>query len=84
MLCPSIYVNTNYGNELKGTILPARTLNRNANILFLTYFGVGNSNHVMQQGRIQDFHLGGAKGLCQHAHNERGTELTFGRGPGPT
>ena len=29
-------------------------------------------------GRIQDFHLGGAqKCLCQHAHDERRTELTF-------
>ena len=42
-----------------------------------------------EQGRIQDFHLGGGGGggaqqvMCQHAHYERGTELTFGRGPGP-
>ena len=26
---------------------------------------------------------GAQKVLCQHAHYERGTELTFGRGPGP-
>ena len=37
------------------------------------------------QGRIQDFHLGEgggalAKIMCPHAHYERGTELTFGRG----
>ena len=25
---------------------------------------------------------GGARKRCQHAHYERGTELTFGRGPG--
>ena len=25
---------------------------------------------------------GGAKIMCPHAHYERGTELTFGRGPG--
>ena len=40
----------------------------------------------MNQRRIQDFHLGGGGGgnvMCQHAHYERGTELTFGRGPGP-
>ena len=40
----------------------------------------------MAQGRIQDFHLGGGgaqKVVCQHAHYERRTELTFGRGPGP-
>ena len=36
------------------------------------------------QGRIQDFHLGGLKKvMCQDANYERGTELTFGRGPGP-
>ena len=40
------------------------------------------------QGRIQDFHLGGGGGgaqkiMCPHEHYERGTELTFGRGPGP-
>ena len=41
------------------------------------------------QVRIQDFHLGGGGGggaqkiMCQHAHYERGTKLTFGRGPGP-
>ena len=41
-------------------------------------------NPMMAQGRIQDFHLGGAqKIMCQHAHYERRTELTFGRGPGP-
>ena len=37
-----------------------------------------------KQGRIQDFHLGGgggAKIMCPHAHYERKTELTFGRGP---
>ena len=35
------------------------------------------------QGRIQDFHLGGAqKIMCPHAHYEGKTELTFGRGPG--
>ena len=37
------------------------------------------------QGRIQDFHVGGGgaqKVMYQHAHYERGTELTFGRGPG--
>ena len=26
---------------------------------------------------------GGAKIMCAHAHYERGTELTSGRGPGP-
>ena len=45
-------------------------------------------NFRLNQGRIQDFHLGGGGGaqkvMCQHAHYERGTELTFGRGPGPT
>ena len=36
------------------------------------------------QGRIQDFHLGGGGGgLCAQKDYERGTELTFGRGPGP-
>ena len=38
------------------------------------------------QGRIQDFHLRGAqKIMCPHAHYDyvRGTELTYGRGPGP-
>ena len=38
------------------------------------------------QGRIQDFHLGGGgaqKIMCLHAHYERKTKLTFGRGPGP-
>ena len=37
------------------------------------------------QGRIQEFHLGGRKRLCVSTHiiYERGTELAFGRGPGP-
>ena len=40
------------------------------------------------QGRIKDFYLGGGGGgaqkiMCPHAHYEHGTELTFGRGPGP-
>ena len=40
---------------------------------------------IIKQGRIHDFHLGGVqKVMCQHAHYERGTELAFGRGPGPT
>ena len=26
---------------------------------------------------------GAHKVMCQHAHYEHGTELTFGRGPGP-
>ena len=38
------------------------------------------------QGRIQDFHLGGGGGAKNHVPArtvyERGTELTFGRGPG--
>ena len=36
-------------------------------------------------GADPGFHLGGGrKRLCaNHAHYERGTELTFGRGPGP-
>ena len=28
-------------------------------------------------------YIGGAKIMCPHAHYEHGTELTFGRGPGP-
>ena len=37
---------------------------------------------VIGQGRVQEFHLGGVqKVVCEHAHYERGTELTFGRGP---
>ena len=35
-------------------------------------------------GADPGFHLGGAqKIMCPHAHYERRTELTFGRGPGP-
>ena len=33
-----------------------------------------------ESGRIQNFYLGAQKVMCQHAHYERGTVLTFGRG----
>ena len=41
--------------------------------------------NTRKQGRIQNIHGGGGaqKVMCQHAHYERGTELTFGRDTGP-
>ena len=38
--------------------------------------------NIKGQGRIQDFYWWGSQRImCSHAHYERGTELTFGRGP---
>ena len=36
---------------------------------------IGHWPNMIHEGRIQDFHLGGGGA-------QRGTELTFGRGPG--
>ena len=51
------------------------------NILNLQYHKFENT----LAGADPGFSLGGGaqKIMCQHAHYERGTKLTFGRGPGP-
>ena len=46
------------------------------------------SNVLEHRGRSRILIWGGGgvgvqKVMCQHAHYKRGTELTFGRGPGP-
>ena len=51
--------------------------------VLVTYFHQCLDNGEIQ-GRIQDFNLGGAQTImCPHAHYERWTELTFGKGPVP-
>ena len=66
----------------KGKYSNVQNLAHNA---FVSNLNMENWESVLhQQGRIQDFHLGGAqKIMCPHEHYERGTELSFGRGPGP-
>ena len=46
----------------------------------------GKRRYILKatKGRIQDFHLWGRKSLCVRTHiTSGGTELSFGRGPGP-
>ena len=37
----------------------------------------------MGSGADPGFSIRGVQKMCPHAHYERETELTFGRGPGP-